>query len=117
MVQPKLKEKDWKRNHHFVKVRSLDVFGTFQFQYIWFVYICGFIYWPFFGPPHPPSTWRLVACCPGKPLKLRHPCNRTWEPWHFTSKKKGWIQDGIFPLQKWKGWDLYKPQKGMKVKG
>ena len=90
MVQPKLKEKDWKRNHHFVKVRSLDVFGTFQFQYIWFVYICGFIYWPFFGPPHPPSTWRLVACCPGKPLKLRHPCNRTWEPWHFTSKKKGW---------------------------
>lgn len=62
MVQPKLKEKDWKRNHHFVKVRYwdvLDVFGTFQFQDIWYVYICGFISWPFVLVP-PKSTFNLA---------------------------------------------------------
>lgn len=83
-----------------MKVRYLDVldcFGTFQFQYIWYVYICGFLSWPFFWvPKNPPSTWLGFPCCPGKPQKLRHPCNRTWEPWHFTSKTKRWIQDGFF---------------------
>ena len=62
MVQRKLKEKDWKRNHHFVKVRYwdvLDVFGTFQFQDIWYVYICGFISWPFVLVP-PKSTFNLA---------------------------------------------------------
>lgn len=77
-----------------------------------FIYVGSYPDPLFWSPPNPPSTWLGFPCCPGKPQKLRHPCNRTWEPWHFTSKKKRVDPGWVFPLQKWKGWDLYKPQKG-----
>ena len=94
MVQPKLKEKDWKRNHHCVKVRYLDVFWHISISiYLVCLYVASYT-----GPFGPQIHLQLglVACCPGKQLKLHHPCNRTWEPWHFTSKKKGGSRMGFF---------------------